>query len=96
MTETELSVPVKVRELVWESIDQVETAFSLLFNNATKSIAPDSMNRFALLQRTIEAKLDYARTISQASNFRQTTAAQAKFLRTQIEIAGDLIKEAGG
>jgi hypothetical protein len=96
MMETKLSVPVNVRELVSKSIDQVETAFHLLFESATNSIAPDSLNRLTLLQRTIKSKLDYARSISQASDFRETTAAQAKFLRTQIEIAGDLIREAGG
>jgi hypothetical protein len=51
MMETKLEVPSEVRELVAIGIDNAEKALALLFDNVTRSIAPNSLDSMALLRR---------------------------------------------
>jgi DNA-binding transcriptional regulator/RsmH inhibitor MraZ len=92
MMETRLEVPTEFRELVAKTIDHTEQAFRLFFEAARASIPPDSATAYSLFQRTVQAKLSYARRLAFAKNLRETAAAHAAFLGTQVEIATDLIR----
>ncbi|WFU18857.1 hypothetical protein [Bradyrhizobium sp. CB3481] len=92
MMETRLEVPIELRETVAKTIDHTEQAFSLFFDAANTSVPPGATTSYALFQRTVHAKLAYARRLAFAKDFRETTAAHAAFLRTQIEIATELIR----
>jgi hypothetical protein len=56
MMETKIEVPSEIRELVTIGIDNAETALALLFDNVTRSIAPNSLDSIALLRRVIVVK----------------------------------------
>jgi hypothetical protein len=92
MMDERLEVPLHIRELAVKSIDQVEQAFGFFFNAASAAVSASAATPHALLQRTVQAKLAYARRLAFSKSFRETTAAHAAFLRTQIEIASDLIR----
>lgn len=90
--ETRLEVPTEFRDLVAMTIDHTEQAFRLFFDAAAASIPADAATPYILFQRTVHAKLAYARRLAFAEDFREMTAAHAAFLRTQLQIAADLIR----
>jgi hypothetical protein len=81
-----------VRELAVIGIDNTEKALALFFNNAAKSIAPNSAESVALIKRVIAVKMDYARKIARATDLTEATALQFAYCRAQVEITADLIR----
>jgi hypothetical protein len=51
-----LDVPFQVRDLAVMSLDNIEKAFALFFDAATRSIAPNSVETIDLLERVISVK----------------------------------------
>jgi hypothetical protein len=92
MMETKIEVPSEVRELVTIGIDNAEKALALLFDNVTRSIAPNSLDSIALLRRVIVVKMDYARKLACARDLSEAAALQFAYCRAQVEITADLIR----
>jgi hypothetical protein len=89
MMETRLEVPI---EFLAKTIDQTEQ-HSVCSSMPPANLFPaNAATSYTLFQRTVHAKLAYARRLAFAKDFRETTAAHNAFLRTQIEIATDLIR----
>ncbi|MCK1638955.1 hypothetical protein IVA95_15435 [Bradyrhizobium sp. 157] len=92
MMDNGLEVPFQVRDLAATSLDNIEKAFALFFDAATRSIAPNSAETIALLERVISVKIDYARKISLAKDLTEATALQFAYCRSQVQITTDLIR----
>lgn len=92
MMEAKLEVPSQVRELAIIGIDNAEKAFTHFFDQATKSIAPNSADAIALIKRVIAVKMDYARKLAHANDLAEATALQFAYCRSQVEITTDLIR----
>ncbi len=90
--ETRLEVPTQFRELAAKTIDNTEEAFRLFFDAASASIPYEAAQSYILFQRTVQAKVAYARRLAFATTISETASAHAAFLRTLIEIASDLIR----
>ena len=90
--ETKIEVPSQVRELVAIGIENAKKALFVFFDQATKSIAPNSVDTIALIKRVIAMKMDYARKIARASDLTEATALQFAYCRSQVEITADLIR----
>ena len=87
-----VEVPIQVRELAVNGIDNAEKALALFFDNVPKSIAPNATKSVALIKRVIAVKMDYARKIARASDLTEATALQFAYCRSQVEITADLIR----
>jgi hypothetical protein len=74
------------------SLDNIEKAFALFFDAATRSIAPSSAETIALLERVILVKIDYARKLALAKDLTEATALQFEYCRSQVEITTYLIR----
>jgi|SRR4051812_40179702 hypothetical protein len=94
MMDNGLDVPLQVRDLAAMSLDNIEKAFAQFFDAATRSIAPNSAEIIALLERVISVKIDYARKLVLAKDLTEATALQFAYCRAQVEITADLIRVA--
>jgi hypothetical protein len=92
MMDNGLDVPFQVRDLAAMSLDNIEKAFAQFFDAATRSIAPNSAETIALLERVISVKIDYARKLALAKDLTEATALQFAYCRAQVEITADLIR----
>jgi hypothetical protein len=92
MMDNGLNVPFQVRDLAAMSLDNIEKAFALFFDAATRSIAPSSAETIALLERVILVKIDYARKLALAKDLTEATALQFEYCRSQVEITTYLIR----
>jgi hypothetical protein len=92
MMDARLEVPIQVRELAVNGIDNAEKALALFFDNVPKSIAPNATESVALIKRVIAVKMDYPRKIARASDLTEATALQFAYCRSQVEITADLIR----
>jgi len=92
MMDNGLDVPFQVRDLAAMSLDNIEKAFAQFFDAATRSIAPNSSEIIALLERVISVKIDYARKLVLAKDLTEATALQFAYCRAQVEITTDLIR----
>ena len=90
MMDNGLDVPFQVRDLAAMSLDNIEKAFAQFFDAATRSIAPNSAETIALLERVISVKIDYARKLALAKDLTEATALQFAYCRAQVEITADL------
>ncbi len=92
MMDNGLDGPFQVRDLAAMSLDNIEKAFAQFFDAATRSIAPNSAEIIALLERVISVKIDYARKLVLAKDLTEATALQFAYCRAQVEITTDLIR----
>ena len=74
MMDARLEVPIQVRELAVNDIDNAEKALALFFDNVTKSIAPNATESVPPINRVIAVKMDYARKYCPANDLTEATA----------------------
>ncbi len=77
MMDNGLDVPFQVRDLAAMSLDNIEKAFAQFFDAATRSIAPNSAEIIALLERVISVKIDYARKLVLAKDLTEAAITKA-------------------
>jgi hypothetical protein len=92
MMDNRLDVPFQLRDLAAMSLDNIEKAFAQFFDAAKKSIAPNSAEIIALLERVISVKIDHARKLALAKDLAEATALQFAYCRAQVEITTDVIR----
>jgi hypothetical protein len=93
MSEPHLEVPTEIRELVGKTIDQTERAFSFFFDAANASMVSDAAKTaLSAAQQNVKAAFDHARKLAHAKDLQEMMTLQAEFLRSQIEIAGELLR----
>ena len=90
--DTKLDVPLQVRELVVDGINNTDTALGLFFDAVTASSPSTATHPVALLRRVVGVKLDYARKIARATDVKEATALQLAYCRAQVEITLELIR----
>lgn len=93
MRDQRLDVPADVRELVEHTVYQVEKAFGYFFQAAKVPYPPPGEMAIKLAERNMAVAFEFARKLARAKDLQETIALQAEFMRTQVELASEFMRE---
>jgi hypothetical protein len=93
MKDQSLEIPADVRELVENTVYQVEKAFIYFFQAAKVPYPSPGDMAINLAERNMTVAFEFARKLARAKDLQETIALQAEFMRTQVELASEFMRE---